>query len=78
MLFRLYVCVLSGLKVTSHCAAHLVIFPKFNFRHAAAFTGSSTIIKRLVSSAKRRIFDPMSVTMSFLNSKKSRGPRIEP
>ena len=68
----------SGLKVTSHCAAHLVIFSKSAFKHTAAFTGSSTIIQRRVSSAKRRIFEPMSVTMSFINRKKNRVPRTEP
>ena len=40
--------------------------------------GSSTIIKRLVSAAKRRMFDPISRTMSLIYSKNNRGPKIEP
>ena len=47
-------------------------------RTVAADSGVSMTIYTLVSSAKRRIEAPMSLTMSFLNVKNSRGPRINP
>ena len=40
--------------------------------------GSSTMIYKLVSSAKSLIEELMSSTMSLVYKKKSRGPRIEP
>jgi len=40
--------------------------------------GFSTTIYILVSSAKRRILDPMSETMSLIKMRKSNGPKIDP
>ena len=51
------------LKVTSQLASRCVILPRSVLIQAAAVAGSSTIIKRLVSSAKRRMFDTISRTM---------------
>ena len=70
--------VLVGLKDTSHLAAHCVILSRSLFRQFAASTGLSTTIQRLVSSANKRLFEPMSVTISFMYKKKSKGPRIDP
>ena len=49
-----------GLKETNHVAAHLDIFSRPVLKLLAAVKRLSTIIKRLVSSANRRILDPMS------------------
>ena len=59
-------------------AAHRVILPKSEFKQAAASGGLSTMIKRLVSSANNRMLDPMSLTISFIKRRKSKGPRIDP
>ena len=55
-----------GLKATNHVAAQRDIFSKSAFRVSAATSGLSTIIQRLVSSAKRRMLVPLSVPMSFM------------
>ena len=52
--------VFVGLKETNHVAAHQDIFSRSVFKFLAAVKGFSTIIKRPVSSANRRILDPMS------------------
>ena len=57
---------LVGLKVTSHVIAHREIFSRSVLRQAAEVAGSLTIIKRLVSSANRRICEPISSTMSLI------------
>ena len=44
----------------SHDDAHGDILPRSLLMQPAAVTGSSKIIKRLVSSANNRIFEPMS------------------
>ena len=41
-------------------------------------SGFSTTKKRQVSSAKRRMLQPISLTISFIKSRKSKGPRIDP
>ena len=58
--------------------AQAEIFPRSAFMQPAAVTGSSTIIKRLVSSANSRIFDPISFIISLIYNRKRRGPRIDP
>ena len=68
------VSVLVGLKVTSQVEAQAEILPRSALMQPAAVTGSSTIIKRLVSSANKRIFDPISFTISLIYSRKRRGP----
>ena len=69
---------LVGLKVTNHVAAHREILCKSALREAAEVTGSSTTIKRLVSSANRRICEPISSTMSLMYTKNNNGPRMDP
>ena len=64
--------------MTSHVIAHREIFSRSVFRRAAEVTGSSTIIKRIVLSANRRICEPISSTMSFIHTKNSKGPRMDP
>ena len=70
--------VLVGLKSTSHDAAYCDITFRSEFRQTAAVIGLSTTIKRLVSSAKSLMFAPMSFTISFMYSRNSNGPRIDP
>ena len=72
------VSVLEGLEVTSQVDAQAEIFLRSAFMQPAAVTGSSTIIKRLVSSANSRIFDPVSFTISLIYNRKRRGPRVDP
>ena len=70
--------VLKGLKTTSHFFAHRATVSKSELRSSAASVGSSITIYRLVSSAKRRILEPKSFTMSFMYSKNNKGPGIDP
>ena len=70
--------VLVGLNVTNQVAAHCEILLRSKLRQSAAMVGLSTMIKRLVSSANKRIWEPMSVTMSLMYNKKSIGPKMEP
>ncbi|KAH3876777.1 hypothetical protein DPMN_000627 [Dreissena polymorpha] len=58
--------VFEGLNETSHDLDHEIIRDKSRFKGTAAEAGSSTIMYRLVSSANRRMFAWMSVTMSFM------------
>ena len=67
-----------GLNVTNQVAAHCDILSRSVFRFSAAVIGLSTIIKRLVSSANSRMFEPISATMSLMYNKKSNGPKIDP
>ena len=41
-------------------------------------TGSSMMIKRLMTSANKRTQEPISFTISFIKTRKSNGPIIEP
>ena len=50
----------KGLNFTNHLSAHSAIFSRSALRSSAATLESSAMIYRLVSSAKRRIDDPMS------------------
>ena len=68
-----------GLKVTSQVASHLVNLERSVFEQIAAARGLSTTTKRLVSSAKRRIFELNALTISLmLKKEKSLGPKIDP
>ena len=58
------VSVLEGLKVTSHVEAQFEILSRSVLIQPTAVTGSSTMIKRLVSSANNRILEPISCTIS--------------
>ena len=58
--------VFLGLNKTSNLSAHEDIFARSWLRVFDALSGESTMIYRLVSSAKRRIVDWMFFTMSFI------------
>ena len=51
--------IFKGLNFANQASAHLAIFS----RSALRISGLSTIMKRLVSSAKRRMLDLISVTI---------------
>ena len=70
--------VFVGLNSTNQVAAQCDSLSKSVLRQAAAITGFSTILERLVSSAKSLILAPMSLTMSFMLRRKSKGPIIYP
>ena len=53
-------------KITSHFAAQSSIFIRSEESSSAEVSGSVTIIKRLVSSAKSSILEPMSLTVSLI------------
>ena len=72
------VSVLIGLKVTSQCFAHLIVLSKSELRSHAVVSELSTTIYKLVSSAKSRMFDPMSSIMSLINNKNRCSPKIYP
>ena len=58
--------VLEGLNVTRQVASYRESLLRSEFKHSAAVTVLSTIMKRLVSSANSRIFEPISLTMSLM------------
>ena len=58
--------VLVGLKDTSEVVAHCDIFTRSMLSWPAAVKGLSTTIKRIVSPANNRIFEPISDTISFI------------
>ena len=66
--------VLLGLNVTSHLFDELVILSRYEFIKNTAFSGVSTIMYKLVSSAIRRMSQCISRTMSFIYNIKGRGP----
>ena len=57
---------LTGLNFTNHFPAQTEILFMSSLISRAAVSGFSTITKRLVSSAKRRIFEPISLTISLM------------
>ena len=67
-----------GLNETNQVAAHFEILSRSMFRLPAAVIGSSTIIKRLVSYANNQILEPISITISLIYKRKSKGPSIDP
>ena len=66
------------MNLTSQVFAHCVIFSRSEFKVSAAVSGFSTIRDRLVSSANSLIFEPISVTMSFIYNRNKSGPSIDP
>ena len=58
--------VFFGLNKTSLLSGHEDIFVRSWLRVFDAFSGESTIMHKLVSSAKRRRVDWMSFTMAFI------------
>ena len=69
---------LTRLKSTKYFLAHSIILSRSRLRISAAISGFSTTKNKLVSSAKRRKLQHMSLTISFINSKKSKFPKIDP
>ena len=69
--------VLSGLKLTSQYCDQIWNFSKSVFIKSADGIGSSTIRYREVSSANRRMHEPISLTISLIYIKNIRGPRID-
>ena len=69
---------LEGLKVTNQIAAQRESFSRSELRQRAAVVGLSTMMKRLVSSANKRILDLIFLTISLMYNKNNRGPSIEP
>ena len=67
-----------GIKRNKPSFAQFLFFSRSRLRSSEVVSGFSTIINKLVSSAKRRILDPISVTMSLIKSRKRSGPRIKP
>ena len=72
------VSVLLRFNVTNHVSAHCNNLIRSALSPSAEETGSSTMIKRLVSSANKRMQEPISLTMSFMKIRKSNGQSIEP
>ena len=70
--------VFAALKLTSQSFDQSLMVDISPLRIVAADCGASTTIYTLVSSAKIRIEAPMSLTMSFIKIKNSRGPRMDP
>ena len=70
--------VVLRLNNTSYLSAHQDIFVKSWLRVFGALPSDSKMIYRLVSSAKRRIVDLISFTMSFILIRNKSGPNIEP
>ena len=60
---------LEGLNFTNHFSAHLRIVSKSVLIISAALIGLSTIMYKLVSSAKSRTHDCISATISFMYNK---------
>ena len=57
---------------------HLVNLERSLFKQIAAARGFSTTMKRLVSSAKRQICEPIALTISLKYNKNSIDPKIYP
>ena len=66
--------VLLGLNVTKHVSAHCNILIRSALGRSAEATGSSTMIKGLVSLANKRIQEPISFKISFIKQEKEMGP----
>ena len=64
--------------MTNHLSAQSEIFNISRDRVVLVRIGCSTITDRLVSSANKRMSDSMSDTISLMNMRNNKGPRIEP
>ena len=69
---------LFGLNFINQDFTHFDIVLRAGLRISAATSRLSTILYRLVSSVKSRMFDRISVTMSFLYNRNNRGPKMDP
>ena len=65
---------LRALNNTNHCFAQASIFFRTSFKIAAEATGSSTVLKIQVSSAKGLMKLLISFIISLIDMIKSRGP----
>jgi hypothetical protein len=68
----------SGLKVTLHCSAHSSIFCRSEFNLVIDSSGEFIVSNRVVSSANRCTLVSRLFGRSFIYSKNSNGPRIDP
>ena len=64
--------VLLGFNVTNHVSAHCNILIRSELSCSAEATGSFTMIKRLVSSANKRVKEPISFTISFIRKQQKK------
>ena len=64
--------------MTNQIAAQRESFSRSELRQRAAVVGLSTMVKRLVSSANKRILDLIFLTISLMYNKNNSGPSIEP
>ena len=78
VLLTVNVLVLFGLNETSHWLDHCVIDSRSSFSASAASVGWFTVMYNVVSSAKRRMSDLTISTISFMCTRKSKGPRAQP
>ena len=69
---------LIGLKSTSHCIAHRNILLKSSFRVMSVRRGFSTMSNKIASSANRRMFPLIFLTMSLIKRRNINGPKIDP
>ena len=67
-----------GIKRNKPSFCRVIVFSRSRLISAIEVSGFSRIINKQVSSAKRQILDPISITMSLIKCMKRRGPRIEP
>ena len=67
----------AELNDTSHLTAQACILARSAFSSSAALMGLSTIIKRLVSSAKSLMQECISSTISLIYMRKRRWPKID-
>ena len=69
--------VLARLNFTKHLTAHFDNYNRSELSKFAATTGLSAAINRQVS-AKRQIFELMSITISLIYKRNKSGPKIDP
>ena len=68
---------LEGLKVTNQIAAHERVFLKIRIKTKSS-EGISTVMKRLVSNAYKRMLDQIFFKLSLIYNKNNKGPSKEP
>ena len=70
--------VFVGLKDTSHVAAHCKNFVKVIVETISCCHWIINNNKKTSVLANKRMFEPMSNTISFMYKRKSKGPKIDP
>ena len=63
--------VILGLNVTNHVSVHCINLIRSALSRAAEETGSSTLIRTLVSSATKRMHEPVSLAMWYMEVRKA-------